>query len=149
MKVEQSTMTFIEGFEGRRYKAYQDGADKSTIGVGHLIKPDEKHLLTAILTDDQVNDLFYIDLKSFADSINRQLKKPVTQNQFDALCSFAFNLGMGSLLGSTLWKNFSKGTPVVEGNFTAWSKIRVNGELVESKGLLNRRKKEYLLFTTK
>lgn len=146
MKAEASTIALISQFEGRKYIAYNDTAGKKTIGDGHLIKPSESHLLTATLTDAQCDELLLADATVFASSINRGLKKPLNQNQFDAVCSFAFNLGMANLTASTLWANINSGKPVTEQNFTAYCKERIGGVLQLNKGLLRRRTLEYQLF---
>ena len=60
--ITESTFNFITGFEGKRHKAYRDSRGLLTIGVGHLIKPNEQWMITATLTDEQVEDLFKSDL---------------------------------------------------------------------------------------
>ena len=60
MAIAKSTLAFISKEEGIRNKAYKDSKGLWTIGVGHLIKPDEQHLITATLTDEQVQDLLGI-----------------------------------------------------------------------------------------
>lgn len=144
---QPSTSALIAGFEGKEFKMYLDSARKPSIGIGHLIKPGEEHLLVVTLTEEQVQALFVADIKPVVDAINRQTKVQLSQSQFDALCSFAFNLGINALLFSTLWKSLQSGVAVLEKNFTDWCKQHVNGELEVVPGILARRKKEWELFT--
>ena len=60
MAIAKSTLDFITKEEGSRNKAYKDTKGLWTIGVGHLIKADEQHLITATLTDEQVEELLHI-----------------------------------------------------------------------------------------
>lgn len=85
----------IKILEGKKYKRYPDSEDFPTIGFGHLIKlPAETYLLSATLTDEQMQNLFIKDLTPIENWLNRIVcdwKEPATQYEFDALCSFIFN----------------------------------------------------------
>ena len=63
MAIAKSTLDFIIKEEGARNKAYKDSKGLWTIGVGHLIKADEQHLINTTLTDAQVEDLLKSDLR--------------------------------------------------------------------------------------
>ena len=91
--ITESTFEFITSVEGKRNKAYKDSRGLWTIGVGHLIKPNEKWMLTATLTDQQVEDLFKSDLKWCDDALMSSVHVPLNQHQQDALYSLCFNIG--------------------------------------------------------
>jgi len=140
MAIAKSTLDFIISVEGFEQKAYKDSKGLLTIGVGHLIKNDEPHLVNAILTKDQVYDLLQKDLNWCDDAINRSVKVPLTQNQYDALYSLCFNIGAPNFEKSTVVKRLN--TKDFKGAADAilmWNKPEV---------LINRRKKEKALFLT-
>lgn len=69
----------------------------------------------------QIAALFDGDLKEAEGYVNGMLKVQLTQQQFDALVDFTFNLGCGHLAGSHLLKNLNAGQTVTETNFTDWA----------------------------
>lgn len=108
MAIAKSTLDFITKEEGARNKAYKDSKGLPTIGVGHLIKADEQHLLTATLTDDQVKDLLKSDLKWCSEAVESSVRVPLTQPQFDALYSLCFNIGETNFRKSTVVKRINE-----------------------------------------
>ena len=138
MAIAKSTLDFITKEEGSRNKAYQDSKGLWTIGVGHLIKEDEQYLLTATLTNDQVEDLLRKDLKWCSEAVETSVKVPLEQNQFDALYSLCFNIGGTNFAKSTVVKKINEND--MQGAADAilnWNKPEV---------LINRRKRERALF---
>jgi len=138
MAIAKSTLDFITKEEGSRNKAYQDSKGLWTIGVGHLIKEDEQYLLTANLTNDQVEDLLRKDLKWCSEAVETSVKVPLQQHQFDALYSLCFNIGGTNFSNSTVVKKINQND--MQGAADAilnWNKPEV---------LINRRKRERALF---
>ena len=138
MAIAESTLAFITKEEGSRNKAYKDSKGLPTIGVGHLIKADEPHLLNATLTDEQVKELLKSDLKWCSEAVESSIKVPLTQKQFDALYSLCFNIGEGAFRKSTVVKRLNAGD--YKGAADAiemWNKPAV---------LIPRRKREKALF---
>ncbi|KAJ3037716.1 hypothetical protein HDV00_001365 [Rhizophlyctis rosea] len=89
---------FIEGFEGYRANFYYDSAGVKTIGYGHACQPSSScNSIHAPLSRAQADALFAKDLKRYESSVNSLVKTALTQNQFDALVSFTYNLGAGNL----------------------------------------------------
>jgi lysozyme len=109
MAITESTLDYITEEEGYRNKAYKDVKGLWTIGVGHLIKDDEKHLINTTLTDEQVKDLLKSDLKWCSEAVESSVKVPLTQNQFDALYSLCFNIGEGAFKKSTVVRRLNTG----------------------------------------
>jgi lysozyme len=107
MAIAKSTLDFITKEEGSRNKAYKDSKGLWTIGVGHLIKPDEQHLITATLTDEQVEDLLRSDLKWCSEAVESSVRVPLAQHQFDALYSLCFNIGGTAFKNSTVVKKIN------------------------------------------
>jgi lysozyme len=138
MAIAQSTLDYITKEEGFRNRAYKDSKGLWTIGVGHLIKSDEQHLLNATLTDEQVEDLLKSDLKWCSEAVESSVRVPLTQNQFDALYSLCFNIGETNFRKSTVLKKVNEND--IKGAADAilmWNKPEV---------LINRRKRERALF---
>jgi lysozyme len=138
MAITQSTLAFIVKEEGSRNKAYKDTKGLLTIGVGHLIKSDEMHLINATLTDEQVEELLKSDLKWCQDAVDNGVKVPLTQNQYDALYSLCFNIGETNFRKSTVLRKINEND--LKGAADAilmWNKPEV---------LINRRKRERALF---
>jgi lysozyme len=138
MAIAESTLDFITKEEGSRNKAYKDSKGLPTIGVGHLIKADEPHLLTATLSDQEVKDLLKSDLKWCSEAVESSIKVPLSQKQFDALYSLCFNIGETAFRKSTVVRRLNEGD--YKGAADAiemWNKPAV---------LINRRKREKALF---
>ena len=138
MAIAKSTLSFITKEEGSRNKAYKDSKGLWTIGVGHLIKADEQHLITATLSDQEVEDLLKKDLKWCSEAVETSVKVPLAQNQFDALYSLCFNIGETNFRKSTVVKKINEND--LQGAADAilmWNKPEV---------LVNRRKRERALF---
>jgi len=115
MKISQAGITLIKDFEGVRYRPYLCPAKVWTVGVGHVLYPRqirmpmERRVGISLLasdrrtfTEDEINALLATDLKFFESGVHRLCGGSLTQFQFDALVSFAFNCGLGTLQRSTL-----------------------------------------------
>ena len=98
--------TLIKKFEGLRLTAYQDMVGVWAIGYGHT-GPDVKPGLT--ITQQQADQLLINDLVRFNNGVNALVTVKLNQNQFDALVSFSYNLGLGSLQNSTLLRLLNQG----------------------------------------
>ena len=108
MAIAESTLSFITKEEGFKNKAYKDSKGLLTIGVGHLIKTSEPHLLTATLSDQEVKDLLKSDLKWCSEAVETSVKVPLAQNQFDALYSLCFNIGETAFRKSTVVRKLNE-----------------------------------------
>jgi lysozyme len=128
-----------ESFEGVRLRAYQDSGGKWTIGYGHTDNVYPTQVITAL----EAILMLECDLQKVAEHITGLIRIPVSQNEFDAICDFAFNVGVEAFRYSTLLKllNFSK-IPAAAHEFERWDEVR--GKVVA--GLLKRRIAEENLF---
>ena len=105
MKTSLAGLKQLEDREGKRNKAYPDSKGVVTIGVGHT----GPHVYMGLAwTDQQIDDAFAADLVWAEKAVNK-VKVPLTQNQFDALVSFVFNIGDTAFLRSTLLRMLNKG----------------------------------------
>lgn len=151
MIVSQKGVDLIKRFEGLVTHAYLCPKGVLTIGYGHtgadVYQGD-------VITAQGAEDLLRKDINNFASKITYSLEQDkitVNQNQFDALCSFAFNLGYSALVFSTLWKKLKAGDyDGASDEFLKWVYITktMNGERVKIrlKGLETRRNAERDLF---
>ena len=157
MKISQYGLEHLNQSEGSRSKMYKDSAGYPTIGVGHLLTRAERNsgkIYIGVmflrwrsgLSDKQITSLLDQDLNRFEDSVTRHVKVELTQHQFDALVSFAFNVGTGAFKRSTLLKRVNaEKFSEVPAQFRRWN--RAGGKV--SRGLKNRREREIRLWLRK
>ena len=104
MRVSEASLKLIKKHEGCRLEPYRDPIGLYTIGYGHLIG-DGKTLPVEWFrkfTQEEVDELLKKDLQRFERGVLRLCPNYLTQSRFDALVSFAFNVGLGNLQASTL-----------------------------------------------
>lgn len=104
--ISQRGLDLIKKFEGLRLKAYRDSVGVWTIGYGHT-GPLISEGMT--ITERHANTLLQQDVSGAERAVNRLVQVPLTQDQFDALVSWTFNLGAGSLERSTMLKQLNAG----------------------------------------
>ena len=140
MQISEAGITLIKGFEGFSVLPYKDGAGCMTIGFGHKVRQGEMY---ESITEETALELLKDDLQESEDAVNRLVEVELNQNQFDALASFTYNLGAGTLQGSTLLKLLNGGNyQGASGQITRWEYVR--GTI--STGLSRRREAERALF---
>lgn len=139
MRISPEGLKFIKQAEGCSLTAYLDSVKVPTIGVGHTrgVK------LGDTCTDEQADQYLLDDLESVYNDIEALVEVPLTQGQFDALCSFVFNLGGPALRGSTLLKLLNAGNyDAARAQFGKW--VKAGGETLP--GLVKRRAAEAAMF---
>lgn len=135
-------LNLTEQFEGCELTAYQDQVGVWTIGYGHT-GPDVVSGLT--ITQPQAQDFLAQDVSSAAACVNNSVTLQVSQDEFDALVDFVFNLGVGAFKSSTLLIDLNSGnTTAAATQFDLWD--HAGGAVVA--GLLRRRQAETALFET-
>lgn len=142
MKTSQKGIDLLKSFEAFKPYCYRCPAGKPTIGYGHVVQPREN--FPAVLTLDYAEDLLERDLAQFERSVLALTKGvALTQEQFDALVCFTFNVGMGAFAGSTLLKKLKAGDYVgAADEFLKWD--HAGGKVLA--GLTRRREAERKLF---
>jgi lysozyme len=139
----QKGLDLIKSFEGLRLDAYICPAGVPTIGYGTTKVNGQSIKVPSTITESQANDYLKSDVKSFEQAVNSAVSVPVTQNQFDALVSFTYNLGPGNLRSSTLLKKLNaRDYAGAADEFPKWNKS--GGK--ELAGLTRRRNAERDLF---
>lgn len=143
MKTSANGINMICGFEGLELKAYDDGVGVWTIGYGTTIINGIKVKKGDTCTIEQAKSYMAQDLKKFESAVDTSVKVTITQNQFDALVSLAYNIGTGAFKSSTLLKKLNaKDYKGAVAQFDRWN--RAGGKVMQ--GLINRRAKERKLF---
>jgi lysozyme len=144
VRLSQTGLDLIKEFEGLRLKAYSDIGGVPTIGYG-TTGPDIK--LGMEITKAEAEDLLRADVAAFERGVSNLVKVAINQNEFDALVSFSYNVGLNALQTSTLLRllNANADRAVVASEFIRWNKVGT--QVVE--GLTRRRKAEQALFLLK
>ena len=145
MKTGLSGLNLIKEKEGLRLKPYLCSAGVATIGYGSTMYADGRKvtLKDAAITEPQALELLANTLGKYEKAVNDYVKVTLTQNEFDALVSFTYNLGAGNLLSSTLLKKLNAGDKAGAANqFEVWNKA--GGKVLQ--GLVTRRAAEKALF---
>ena len=151
MQLSNNGLKIIKNFEGLRLSAYKDVAGVWTIGYGSTRYQDGKEIKPGdkLANEEQGDALFRNTLRQYEDAVNQSVKVPLSQNQFDALVSFAYNEGTCALRQSTLLAKLNEKNYVEAAeHFLAWDKITdpQTGDKVICDTLLQRRKEESTLF---
>lgn len=146
MKISKLGLNLVRHFEGMYLRGYKCPANVWTIGYGHTGLVDGKPIHgNMIITEEKAIELLQQDMAVFENAVKDSVKVPLTQNQFDALVSFAFNVGAGALRKSTLLRLLNQGKyEEVPAQFLRWNKG--GGKVLA--GLTRRRKAEGHLFVT-
>ena len=140
MRISDRGIRFIEREEGCRLAAYRDTGGIWTVGVG-----DTNHAHEGlVITQEQADAFLREDLRTAETAIANLIAVPLTQAQYDALCSFTFNVGGGNLGGSTLRRLLNAGDYAGAANqFGRWVHDAQGHELQD---LADRRARERALF---
>ena len=107
--VTGSTIELIEYFEGKRHKAYRDSEGNWTIGVGHLIKRKDHHLLRVELSEEEVMGILHRDLELCSKALESVFTMGLKRPQIDALHSLCHNIGPDNFLRSDVVKYLKAG----------------------------------------
>jgi lysozyme len=139
-QIGKAGLDLVKSFEGLKLRAYLCPAKVLTIGYGSTgphVTPGK------VITEAQADELLQDDLDRFEKAVTRLVTVPLTQNQYDALVSFAFNVGISALERSTLLKRVNaKLFDQAKAEFAKWN--RAGGRPLA--GLTRRRAAEAALF---
>jgi len=145
MKLNKEGADLIKSFEGCKLKAYQCSAKKWTIGYGNTFFEDGTLVkIGDAITQEKAEQLFELIANEFASKVAKLVTSNVTDNQFGALTSFAYNCGVVNLQKSTLLKkvNANHNDPTIKDEFLKWNKA--GGKVLA--GLTRRREAESNLY---
>lgn len=135
----------IKRFEGYRRKAARLADGRWTIGYGHTLTAREG----AEISEKDAEALLIYDLIGVAHAVNEWTFTPLTQNQFDALCAFAFNIGVDNFRGSAVLRRINEGDLIQAAlAMELWRRADFEGERIIVDALVRRRAAEKTLFLT-
>lgn len=138
-KLDAAGIQFIKDREGLRLKAYDDGGGVWTIGWGHTKGVKKGQVINTATAEKFLKS----DLAEFEGAVDALVKVELTQNQYNALVSFAFNVGVAAFRKSTLLKVLNAGDyGRVPNELSKW--VKDNGKTVQ--GLVKRRALEAAMF---
>lgn len=129
----------IKKFEGLRLKSYRDTVGVLTIGygtTGPFVHPNQT------ITVNQAEAFLQHDVEAIWNAIGQHASRPLKANEQAAMTSFAYNLGLSALFGSTLWKLAMKNSPAAANEFPKW----VHADGVVLPGLVARRNAEMKMY---
>ena len=143
LAVSRSAVELIKSFEGFRPKAAQLDDGRWTIGYGHTLTAREG----AEISEKDAEALLLYDLIQPAHAVNEHVFTPLNQNEFDALVSFVFNIGVRAFRGSPTLRRLNEGRPLEAAlAMELWRKADLDGERIVIDALVRRRAAEKALF---
>ncbi|HDL8541523.1 TPA: lysozyme [Yersinia enterocolitica] len=143
MQISDNGINKLKAEEGEKLIGYKDTRGIPTVGVGHTGVVDGKPVAAGmVITKNKSSELLRSDLAWVEKSIATNVKVPLTQNQYDALCSLIFNIGPTAFSNSTVLKRLNAGDYKGAADaFLMWKKAGNDPEI-----LLPRRQRERALF---
>jgi len=144
MKINQAGLTLIKNFEGFRSNAYRDAVGIWTIGYGHTSMAGSPRVFKGQkISRQQGEDILARDVERFSQGIRPLIKVGLNENQFSALVSFAYNVGVGGFRRSSVLQRVNAGRfDAVPHRLSLW--VKAGGRTL--RGLVRRRAAEGELF---
>lgn len=145
MNISENGLNLIKQFEGLSLKPYADAVGVPTIGYGSTYYENggKVRLSDPAISEEQATELLRHTVRHYEKAVKASVTVPLTQNQFDALVSFTYNLGAGNLQRSTLLRLLNQGDyRAAADRFVRWN--RAGGRVL--RGLTRRREAERDLF---
>jgi len=146
MKLDDNGYKLIQGFEGLSLVPYKCSAGVATIGWGATFYPSSKKVTMqdAPISLATAKWMFKETADKFAADVNKMIKANINQNQFNAIVSLAYNIGLAGLAKSSLLKkvNANPSDPTITNSFLVWNKA--GGKVLN--GLTKRRAIEAKLY---
>jgi lysozyme len=144
MKPSKNAINLIKKYEGFSSKSYYCPSKVLTIGYGTTVYHDGKKVkLGDTVTEAEAMNELKFSVEQFSVGLNSLIKVPLTQNQFDSLVSFTYNIGINAFASSTLLKLLNSGNYVLASKeFHKW--VKSGKQTLQ--GLINRREEESALF---
>jgi lysozyme len=145
VKTSPNGLAFVTREEGEVDRVYSDQVGVPTIGVGHALRAGESY--PSGITHEQAEAFLAQDVATAEAEVNRDVRVPLTQSQFDALVDFTFNCGTGAMHSSSALAKLNAGDYAgCADALLLWDKGTIHGHLVLLPVLLARRTAERALF---
>ena len=143
LAISETGLKLIKAFEGYRPVDRELVTGQRIVGYGHRLYSED-----AVMMDKgEAEEVLRSDLEPFEEMINTEVHAPMTQSQFDALCSFAFNIGPRAFLTSDTLRALNNGRPLDAANgLDVWRKSEIAGKTYVVDALMRRRTAEKALF---
>ncbi len=142
-KISDFGLKFIKTYEGFRASATELESGQIIIGYGHALLDEEETTISRA----EAENLLLHDLHMYEALVNEHVYAPISQNQFDALVSFAYNIGVSAFLSSSVLHNLNAGQIILAANgFDEWIKGRLADRIYVIDALVRRRTAEKALF---
>lgn len=124
MNIKESLFDFLKQEEGYKKVVYKDQAGFATVGVGHKVLPNDNLRIGDRVDDNRIKDFLMKDLERAAKAVTDSVEYQLSPNQFAALVSLVFNIGVGAFKNSTLLKLLNSGADKdsIKKAWLAWNK---------------------------
>jgi len=143
LTISETGLKLIKAFEGYRPVDRELISGQRIVGYGHRLYSEN----AVMMNKGEAEKTLRADLEPFEDMINSEVHAPITQSQFDALCSFAFNIGPKAFLQSDTLRALNNGRPLDAANgLDIWRKSEIDGKTYVVDALMRRRTAEKALF---
>jgi len=143
LTISDMGLKLIKAFEGYRPVDRELITGQRIVGYGHRLYSEDAVIMDKAEAEAVLRD----DLEPFEDMINSEVHAPISQSQFDALCSFAFNIGPKAFLESDTLRALNNGRPLDAANgLDIWRKSEIAGKTYVVDALMRRRAAEKALF---
>ena len=143
LTISETGLKLIKAFEGYRPVDRELISGQRIVGYGHRLYSED----AMVMSKSEAETTLRSDLEPFEDMINSEVHAPLTQSQFDALCSFAFNIGPKAFLQSDTLRAINNGRPLDAANgLDIWRKAEIDGKIYVIDALMRRRTAEKALF---
>ena len=144
-KISSDGINLIKKWESLKLEAYICPAGKWTIGYGHT---GADVFAGKTITEQEAEELFVKDIKPIENFLNLNINRELDQSQFDALCSFVFNIGRGNFERSTILHKIMLNPKdlTIHDEFLRWKYATREGRKMVLPGLLKRRREEAALY---
>ena len=143
LTISDTGLKLIKAFEGYRPVDRELITGQRIVGYGHRLYSED----AVMMNKGEAETALRSDLEPFEDMINSEVHAPISQSQFDALCSFAFNIGPKAFLQSDTLRALNNGRPLDAANgLDIWRKSEIAGKTYVVDALMRRRTAEKALF---
>ena len=143
LSISETGLRLIKAFEGYRPVDRELVTGARVVGYGHRVHDERPRAMSR----DEAEDTLKLDLAAYEEMINEEVHAPLSQSQFDALCSLAFNIGPKAFRGSDTVRALNNGRVLDAANgFDVWRKATINGDTYVVDALMRRRTAEKSLF---
>lgn len=146
LKLSPVGAKLIRFYEGCKLNAYLDAANIPTIGYGNTFYEDgTKVKMGDTITKERAEELFWLIVPKFEDTVKKRITRKLAQNEFDALVSFCYNAGVGYPKPYNIWQHVNDNKPA-SFMLKYWQSLAITSAGKKLNGLVKRRRSESELY---